>query len=137
MDYTVTHLKPYPLVERVPEMIFRYWLFCAGCSLLLSAATAFPKSVRDVGPARISMLEMMHPRIYTACSLALSLLVLVSFAAELWMGVKLYSWWPGLVLCIPVNAVMAVVAAAMRLNPLRALAMGAVIVVIGLAFMNG
>jgi hypothetical protein len=70
----------------------KYVLFCAGCALIQLAYLDFPKAARDAGPARISVMELMHPGVYWWLSLLLGTLALVSFALELWAGFHFFHW---------------------------------------------
>jgi len=115
-------------------MIFRYWLFCAGCSLMQQAAISF--SGTKSGAAHVSTLELMHPRLYPHIGLALNLIALGSITAELWLGVHLFSWWPGLVLFIPLGFVPGFVAALLRLKTLSALGLGLAIAGAGFVLVN-
>jgi hypothetical protein len=70
----------------------RYVALCAGCALVQLAHLDFPKAAKDVGAARISVIELMHPQMYWGLSLCTGVLALASFALELWTGFYLYRW---------------------------------------------
>lgn len=83
-----------------------FLMFCAGCALIQLGHLHFPPPQKVVGPARVSMLELTRPRLFFWLFVAVKAGALASVVAEAWLGVRLYSWWPGLVLFIPVTVLV-------------------------------
>jgi len=109
----------------------KYLALCAGCALVQLAHLDFPKPAKDIGAARISIMELMHPQLYWRLSLCTGVLALASLVLELWAGFHLLRWKT--VLFILVSTTVAVDLLAARVLWVISGAVGVVITLIAVA----
>lgn len=87
-----------------------YVVFCIGCALVQLGYLNFPPAQARVAAANVSILELTRPSLYYWLSFLVNVGALASAVGEIWVGVRLFSWWPGLVVFIPVTVVVDLVA---------------------------
>lgn len=81
-----------------------YTLLCAGCALIQLAHLGFPQPASIVGPARISVLQLMQPRRYLLLFLGTKGLAWASLAIELFVGFHFLNWKTVLFMLVGVTA---------------------------------
>jgi hypothetical protein len=75
------------------------------------------------------MMEFEHPRFFLGMRAVVSLLSLGSVVVEIWIGVNIFSWWPGLFLFLVPTVVLVFFVKSM--SWLKSLALGVVLVCAG------